>query len=106
MSRWSLLIALITSIGIVDGAIDRDWDHVALFAATLCATAVAWASTGRQRRIAVRGDLGRWIAQYASEGLESEQEVVDRALALFRAGMVGGPGVLRSGSHDSVAGGR
>ena len=82
------LMLVVTVVGLVDGAAGRVWDHVALHAAVLVGTLLLLIVTALRRRLVpVRADLYRWLAEYAAEGAEDTDAVLDRALSAYRDGL-------------------
>ncbi|MFN0088736.1 MAG: hypothetical protein ACKVWR_00480 [Acidimicrobiales bacterium] len=82
------LVALLAAVGGVDAAIGRVWDLAVLCGAILLLTLVlAGVSTLPRTFVPVRRDLVRWVERYAADGGERPAEVVDRALAAYRAGL-------------------
>ena len=82
------LIAVASVIGVVDAVAGRVWDHVVLHAAVLLGAAIVLAVTALRRRLVpVRADLHRWLSQYAAEGAEDTDAVLDRALSAYRDGL-------------------
>lgn len=82
------LMSAVSVVGLIDAAAGRVWDHVALHAAVLLGTVILLAVTALRRRlIPVRADLHRWLAQYAADGAEDTDSVLDRALSAYRDGL-------------------
>jgi hypothetical protein len=85
----TLLIVVVALIGLIDAAVASTWDLLAVFAAILVLGALALGrSWSRRPSVAVRGDLVRWMASRAADGGERIEDVVDRAISAFRAGLV------------------
>ncbi len=79
------LVAVVCVVGIVDAAVGRSWDHVALHALVLVVTgAVLTRSLASRREVTVRADLYRWYERRASDAAEPIGAVIDRALAAQR----------------------
>jgi hypothetical protein len=51
-------------------------------------------SAQRRRPVLVRADLGRWMADKAAVSGERIEDVADRALSAYRAGLVDGGDVV------------
>lgn len=76
--------------GLVDAIVSKEGDFAAVFLLIIVlAGALLLRSVGSRRRLAVRGDLYRWYAQRAAIGGERIERVTDRALAAYRAQLVG-----------------
>ena len=88
-SRFALLmIAAVAAVGAIDAAIASTWDLVVLFAViSIAALGIVVHGLSRRRAVAVRADLARWLAVRASDGGERVDDVVDRAIAAYRAGI-------------------
>ena len=85
----SLLIGLIAAIGLVDAALGEVPDLVVVFAMIVVVALIAAARTWTTRtRVAVRPDLVRWMTEAAAQGAESVDDVANRALGAYRAGLV------------------
>ncbi|MBC6445891.1 hypothetical protein [Actinokineospora xionganensis] len=82
---------LVTLVGLVEVARDRDWDLITIFAAAVVAQLVALGVVwlGRQP-VHVRADLTVWLHEHAAATGEPAGRIVDRALAEHRAGLVAG----------------
>ena len=84
-----LVIAIVAAVGVIDAAIASTWDLVVLFAViSLTGVGVVIHGLSGRRAVAVRADLARWMAVRASEGGERIDDVVDRAVSAYRAGIV------------------
>lgn len=81
-------LALAASVGLVDAALDRTWDHLALFGITalLAVALLARLSLGRQD-IRLRGDHVRWLLHRSELSGEPVAHVADRAVATYRASL-------------------
>lgn len=83
-----VVIIGIAAIGAADAATGGAWDLVAVFLAIVVAAASILArSVGWRRQVSVRTDLVRWLEAYAAAGDERLEDVADRAVALYRAGV-------------------
>jgi hypothetical protein len=89
--RTILLVQLAASVvGMLDGARSEAWDQVGIFALiAVLAFVLLLRTTGRRPLVPVRGDLERWLAARAAMTGERVEDVTDRALAAYRAGIVG-----------------
>jgi hypothetical protein len=84
-----VVIIGIAAIGTADAATGGAWDLVAVFAAVAVAAAsMLVRSVGRRRQVSVRSDLVRWLEAYAATGDERLEDVADRVVALYRAGLL------------------
>jgi hypothetical protein len=85
-----VLIGMVSVIGMVDAAIGRSWDQVAVFVMILLLDLVLVVRVSfRRREVTLRADLAGWLERYAAEGDERVDEVADRAVAAYRAGLTG-----------------
>ncbi len=84
-----LLAAACTAAGIADAAVSRQWDLLAIFVATASLLMAMWLRQ-RAHRISVtlRPDLAHWIEHRAESAGEPFDDVLDRAVAAFKHGVV------------------
>lgn len=88
--RVLLLLALVcAAVGIVDAALSREWDLLVLFALTALLLVALWVRQ-RAHRIVVtlRPDLAHWVEHRAETAGEPFDDVLDRAVAAFKHGIV------------------
>ena len=85
-----LATAILAAVGLLDAAIGREWDLVVVCALILAVQVALWArlSWGRTS-VPVRRDLVHWLRERAVAGGEPVEHVADRAIAAYRAGLVG-----------------
>jgi hypothetical protein len=85
-------LAIVGLVGLVDAAIDRTWDHVALFAiaSVLAIGLLLRLSVGRQH-VRMRGDHVRWLLHRGELSGEPVEHVADRAIATYRAALADEP---------------
>ncbi|NIR39120.1 MAG: hypothetical protein GWN79_17560 [Actinobacteria bacterium] len=79
-------VAVLAVVGVIDSAVDDDFDSLAVFAMVILLSLglVARMTWGRPG-VPVRADLARWLHQRATDGGESIGQVADRALSAYRA---------------------
>lgn len=89
-ARLMLLLALVCSaVGLVDAGIGRQWDLLVIFALTTALLAGIWLRQRVHRvSISLRPDLAHWIEHRAEAAGEPFDDVLDRAVATFRHGIV------------------
>lgn len=89
--RLLLLAALVcVGVGIVDAAVSTEWDLLAVFAITAVLLVMMWARQRLHRvTVSLRPDLAHWIERRAESAGEPFDDVLDRAVATFRHGLVG-----------------
>jgi len=77
-------------IGIVDAAVELEWDLLVLFSIILGIHLVIWLhlSWGRPA-VPLRADLVSWLRDRAVAGGEPVERVADRAVGAYRAGLTG-----------------
>jgi lysylphosphatidylglycerol synthetase-like protein (DUF2156 family) len=84
-----VLATIVSGIGLLDAVVGRAWDFAVVFGLTLILQLVLLARFHRGRaELTVRRDLASWVAARAVATGESPEEVVDRALAMVRSGLV------------------
>jgi hypothetical protein len=87
--KWCTVLAVVATVGLVDAAIGTAWDLVAVFALILALLAlVAARHVAGRPSVPVRRDLVRWMELRAAAGGERVEDVVDRAVGMYRAGIV------------------
>jgi len=88
-TRILLVVSLvITSVGIVDAAIGREWDLMVIFALTAAIQLVIWLRHGASRiATTIRPDLGHWLESRSEATGEPYEDVLDRAIATFKQGL-------------------
>ncbi len=80
---------VIAVIGAVDAMVGESWDlAVVLGALVVLAVVLLIRTFGRRPVVAVRADLVRWMAGRAATTGERTEDVADRAIAAYRAGLV------------------
>jgi hypothetical protein len=85
-----LTAAALCVVGAVDSALDRAWDQVALFIATMLLIAAAAAFRHPDRRaLTLRADLATWLKSRSELTGEPMEVLADRAVAAHRAGLMG-----------------
>ncbi|MCP5024798.1 MAG: hypothetical protein GY929_00805 [Actinomycetia bacterium] len=83
---------LVAVVGAVDATIGEAYDLVAVFFTIALVQLVLLIRLGRRRRdITLRADLAVWIRDRAATQAESSEAVLDRAVAAYRADLVGSP---------------
>lgn len=89
-SRLVLLLAVVcAAVGITDAAVSREWDLLVIFVAVAGLLTVLWFRQ-RLHRVAVtlRPDLAHWLERRAESSGEPFDDVLDRAVASFKHGIV------------------
>ncbi|MBF6182238.1 hypothetical protein [Nocardia otitidiscaviarum] len=76
-------------VGLIDAATGRTWDLVTVFGIIGLLGVLGLVRFGGRATLSVRTDLARWLAQRAAEGGEPVHRVADRAIAAYRAGIIG-----------------
>jgi hypothetical protein len=95
-SRWGPLVnpfipMAIAIVGIVDASIGGSSDLVVLFALLfVLSAALTTRVLGNRRWFRLRGDLAQWLEARAAESGETAENLVDRAVAAYRAGLSAG----------------
>lgn len=89
-SRLMLLLAMVgVGVGVVDAAIGRQWDLLAIFIAVAVLLVAMWVRQRIHRvSVTLRPDLAHWIEHRAASAGEPFDDVLDRAVATFRHGIV------------------
>ena len=84
------MVLVAASLGALDAAIGANWDLVVLFGVITIVTVtdVVRATSGRAP-IRLRSDLLAWMDRRAAAHGERMEDVADRAVAAYRAGIVG-----------------
>lgn len=91
LSRTLLaLLVLVAAVLTVDAAAGGQADLAVLGALlVVLATVLAARSSLGRPLVPLRADLARWLAREAAEGGEQTADVLDRAVAAYRDGLVG-----------------
>jgi len=85
-----LTVVVVALIGVLDASIGANWDLVVVFAIVAVLAAYGAArSTSRRPTVPIRSDLVAWMGARATSGGERVEDVADRAVALYRAGITG-----------------
>ena len=84
------MVLVAASLGVLDAAIGANWDLVVVLGviAVVTVTDVVRATSGRAP-IRLRADLVAWMDRRAAAHGERVEDVADRAVAAYRAGLVG-----------------
>ncbi|MFQ5966359.1 MAG: hypothetical protein ACE5MI_01970 [Acidimicrobiia bacterium] len=90
LSRGLLLAAVaVTLIAAIDSALSGNWDVVAVLGLALILQVTVLARLSERRpAIALRADLVRWIESRAGVTGEPMDQIADRAVAVYRAGLL------------------
>jgi len=84
-----VLATVVSLVGLVDALVGPTWDFVAVFGLALVLQLVLLVrGLGGRAEVSVRRDLASWVAARAVATGETPEEVVDRALAMARAGLL------------------
>jgi hypothetical protein len=84
---------LVACIGVLDALVGEDLDLVAVFASIAAVQLLLlFRLGGRRRDTTLRADLARWVRDQASTHGESSDAVLDRAVAAYRAELLGPTG--------------
>lgn len=87
-----VLTAAVALVGVVDAAVGRNWDLLAVFALIAVLQGVLLLRlSGRRRSVPLRADLARWLRDRAAAEGESAELIADRAVSAYRADLVGRP---------------
>ena len=89
-SRMALIGALVfTAVGVLDALLSREWDFLVIFGGIAVALAAFWIRQRAHRiSVALRPDLAHWIAARSERSGEPFEDVLDRAVAAYRHGVV------------------
>lgn len=89
-SRLMLLLAMVcVGVGAIDAAIGQHWDLLIIFAVVALLLAAMWVRQRVHRTsVTLRPDLAHWIEHRAASAGEPFDDVLDRAVATFRHGIV------------------
>lgn len=89
-SRLLVLLALVCAgVGVVDAGVSREWDLLAIFAVTVVLLTVLWLRQRLHRvSVSLRPDLAHWIEHRAETSGEPFDDVLDRAVASYKHGIV------------------
>lgn len=84
------LLALVSSgVGIVDALLTGEWDLLVLFALTATWLVLLWLRQRAHRTmVTLRPDLAHWVEHRAETAGEPFDDVLDRAVAAFKHGIV------------------
>ena len=83
-----MLATIVAAIGVVDTAIEGDWERLVLFGVLLgILVAVQIRLVTSRRDVAVRTDLVRWLERRAAVTGETREVLADRAIAAYREGL-------------------
>ncbi len=81
---------LVAVVGAVDATIGEAYDLVAVLVTIALVQLVLLIRLGRRRRdMTLRADLAVWIRDRAATQAESSEAVLDRAVAAYRADLLG-----------------
>lgn len=84
-----VLVAVCASVGIIDAAVSREWDLLAIFVAVTALVMVLWFRQRLHRvSVTLRPDLAHWLEHRAESSGEPFDDVLDRAVATFKHGIV------------------
>jgi len=87
-----VLTAAVALVGVIDAAVGRNWDLLAVFALIAVLQGVRLLRLGgRRRSVPLRADLVRWLRDRAAAEGESAELIADRAVSAYRADLVGHP---------------
>ncbi len=89
-SRLLVFLAFVAAgVGVADAAISREWDLLAIFVLIAALLVAVWIRQRVHRvDVTLRPDLAHWIEHRAESGGESYDDVLDRAVATFKHGIV------------------
>ena len=88
-----ILSCLVAIVGAVDAAVGDKWDLVAVFAmAFLLQLVLLVRLSARRPSVPIRADLVRWLRDRAADEGDDAGLIADRALAAYRADLLGGRG--------------
>lgn len=89
-ARVLLLLAMVCSaVGVLDAAISREWDLLVIFVLTALALVAMWVRLRVHRvDVTLRPDLAHWLEHRAESSGEPFDDVLDRAVASFKHGIV------------------
>jgi hypothetical protein len=78
----------VTTVAGIDATIGRNWDLVVVIGLVLVLQVGALAKVSRGRpAVSLRGDLARWLEDRAAATGEPAEQIADRAVAAYRAGL-------------------
>ena len=81
---------LVAAVGGVDAAIGGTYDLVAVFVSiALVQLLLLFRLGGRRRDVTLRADLAVWLRDRASTQAETSEAALDRAVASYRAELLG-----------------
>jgi hypothetical protein len=85
-----VLTVAVSAVGVVDAAVGRNWDLLTVFALVgLLQLVLLLRLSGRRPAVPLRADLVRWVRDRADAEGESPERVLDRAVSVYRAGLLG-----------------
>ena len=89
-SRLMLLLALVfVAVGALDATVGRQWDLLVILSVVAALLAAMWVRQRIHRvSVTLRPDLAHWIEHRAESAGEPFDDVLDRAVATFRHGIV------------------
>lgn len=89
-SRVLLSISLaVVGVGALDGFISREWDLFTVLMLSVALHLVIWARQRAHRvPVGLRADLAEWLEQRAQRNGEPFDDVLDRAVASYRGGLL------------------
>ncbi len=89
-TRLMLLLALVVvCVGVVAAAVGRQWDLLTVFAGVAALLVAMWVRQRIHRvSVTLRPDLAHWVEDRASTAGEPFDDVLDRAVATYRHGIV------------------
>lgn len=90
-SRVLLSISLaIVGVGALDGFISREWDLFFILVLSAVVQLYLWVRQRANRvPVGLRHDLAEWLDQRAQRNGEPFDDVLDRAVAWYRGGLLG-----------------
>ena len=88
--RVLVLVAVaLATVGVIDAAVGRVWDHVVIFAVIVALLVILWLRERLHRvSVTLRPDLAHWLEHRAESSGEPFDDVLDRAVATFKHGIV------------------
>lgn len=90
-----LVIGVVALFGLFDAVTASEPDLVCVFAMIVLLSLILLIGSARRRRpVLVRADLARWMADRAAVSGERVEDVADRALSAYRAGLLDGNGAV------------
>ena len=78
-----------TAVGTLDALVSREWDFLVIFGVVTVFLAAFWIRQRAHRvSVALRPDLAHWIEARAERSGEPFEDVLDRAVAAYKDGIV------------------